>query len=267
LIAVFDTHCHLHDDRLYPDQAEAMARARAAGVRRVLLAGVQPEGWAREIELAAEHPELVLSFGVHPQLVAELDERAALAMVDALDRELCKAPRHPALVAVGEIGLDALGDRRETLALQERVFRAQLKLARAHDLPVCLHVLRAHDRALAILKAEALPSRPGAVHSYSGSAEQVPAYLALGFHLSFAGPVTWKQSSKTRAAVLRVPRERLLAETDAPDQTPEPHRPGRNEPAFLVANLHALAQIRGESPADVAAYTDENARNLFGVSA
>ena len=107
------------------------------------------------------------------------------------------------------------------------------------------------------------------MHSYSGSAELARDYLGLGLHLSFAGPIGNPAAKRTREAARGVPRERLLVETDAPFQTPgayrRPGRPQQNEPAFLVANVAALAQIRGESPGEVAAFTEENARRLFGI--
>ena len=113
-----------------------------------------------------------------------------------------------------------------------------------------------------------MPAAGGVVHSYSGSAELVPAYLDLGLSLSFAGPVTYANASRVCEALRRVPRERLLVETDAPDQTPEPQRgQGRaNEPAFLPAVIAAVATIRGEAAAAVAAYTADNARRLFRLA-
>jgi TatD DNase family protein len=261
---MFDSHCHLHSDRVGALAGELIARARAAGVHGFLLAGVDPDGWHDEDALAAAHADVFVSYGVHPQIVAELDDAATDAAVAALDRALARPPQRARLVAVGEIGLDAVGARKASLDRQERAFRAQLALARRHELPVALHVLDAHARALAVLADAGVPRAGGVVHSYSGSAELARDYLALGLHLSFAGPVANERARKTRAAAAVVPRERLLVETDAPDQTPAPHRPAPNEPAFLVAIVAALAQIRGEP--DVAAFTDANARRLFRIS-
>ena len=256
---MFDTHCHLHDPRV-ADPANAVARARAAGVTKMLLAGVDPGGWLEEERLAAAHPELILSFGVHPQIVAAVSESVGDEMVRALGDKLSAGPR-PA--CVGEIGLDGLRDRRSSLDRQSRLFRAQLAIARDLDLPVALHILKAHGRALEILRSDGIPKRGGMVHSYSGGPELVRDYVGVGLHISFAGPVTNPASHRIRASVLRVPRERLLVETDAPDQTPLPHQPAQNEPAFLVAIVSALATLRGEDPADLAAFTDENARRLL----
>ncbi len=256
---MFDSHCHLHDARVRDPEAQ-IARARAAGVRGFLLAGVDPDGWRDEERLAAAHPEVAIALGVHPQIVAALDDARAEAMVAQLADRLASGPR-PA--AVGEIGLDGLGERKASLERQARAFRAQLALAREADLPVSLHILRAHGHALAILRGDGVPHAGGVVHSYSGDPALVRDYLALGLSLSFAGTVTKPNARRAREAVSLVPRERLLVETDAPDQTPDPHAPAPNEPAFLPAIVEAIAALRAEAPADVARYTDDNARRLF----
>jgi TatD DNase family protein len=167
-------------------------------------------------------------------------------------------------VAIGETGLDGVGERRARLADQEVVFRAQLALARERRLPLMLHILDAHGRAFEILRGDGVPSG-GVIHSYSGSAEMARDYLALGLSLSFAGSVTHPGAKRARAAAAVVPRDRLLVETDAPDQTPAPHRPGLNEPAYLGTIVSALAAARGEPAEEVARGTEGNARRLFGV--
>jgi TatD DNase family protein len=263
---VFDTHCHL---QALEDAAAAIARARAAGVEHMLLAGVAPDSWARDDALAAEHDGLWISYGLHPQLVATLSDDQCDSALVALDEKL--AHRGPRVVAVGEIGLDAVDERRHSLERQERVFVAQLGLARKHGLPVALHVLRAHPRALELLART--PPR-GVLHSCSASPELTQKYVALGLHVSFSGSITWHGGDNRAArAVEVVPRDRLVVETDAPDQTPEPHRSrlsaqargGTNEPAFLVAIVAAVAHIWGVQFAEAERITDDNARRLFNV--
>lgn len=258
---MFDTHCHLQE---LDDVDAAIARARAAGVARMLLAGVGPEAWDRDDALAARHDALWISYGLHPQLVATLDDAACDRIVRALDDRLAR--RSPRVIALGEIGLDGVDERRASIDRQERVFRAQLAIARAHRLPVALHVLREHPRALAILGDEPLPAG-GVLHSCSASPELVREYVALGLHVSFSGSITWHGGeNKAARAAQKVPRDRLVVETDAPDQTPEPQRPGRNEPAFLVAIVSAIAHLWGVDFAEAARITDGNARRLFGMT-
>jgi TatD DNase family protein len=141
------------------------------------------------------------------------------------------------------------------------VLAGHLALARKHRLPALLHGLRAHDPLLALLERDGLP--PGGVlHSFSGSAEQVAPFARLGLHFAFAGPVTYERARKPLLAARAVPPDRLLLETDAPDQTPRPHR-GRCEPAYLVEVAAALAAALGRPVAEVDALTSANARRLF----
>ena len=194
---------------------------------------------------------------------------AATRWCGALDGRLQQRPAR--VVAVGEIGLDGVGERRAFIERQERLFRAQLAIARRHQLPVALHVLREHPRALHILRQEPLPSG-GVLHSCSASPELVRQYVALGLYVSFSGSITWHDgNNKAARAVMQVPRDRLVVETDCPDQTPEPQRTqqraqpagARNEPAFLVAIVQAIAHLWGVEFAEAARVTDENARRLF----
>ncbi len=147
---------------------------------------------------------------------------------------------------------------------QLRVLRAQLELARRFRLPVMLHCLRAHEPLLALLEEEPLPAG-GVLHSFSGSADQVRAYLPSGLHFSFAGPVTYERARRPLDAARAVPPERLLIETDAPDQTPRPHR-GRNEPAHLPVIAAALAAALGLPLAELEGRTTASARALFRLS-
>ncbi len=259
---MFDSHCHLHDDRIVADANALLAAARARGVKGFLLAGVSQAGWQVEHAIAREHADVFVSYGVHPQLVAEEDVTAQL---DALANEL-KQPTLTRPVAIGEIGLDAFTkERRACLPRQSEVFRQQLAFARDYDLPVILHILKTHEEAIAIMKKDGLPRAGGVVHSYSGSEALLGAYLPLGLHISLAGSITFKTAVKAPAVARVIPRDRLLVETDAPDQTPEPRRPALNEPRFLEDIVAAIAAIRGEPATEVAAYTAANARRLFRI--
>lgn len=261
----------------------AVERARAAGVSGVLLAGVDAPGWRDAAVLQArlgDRLEMVLAYGVHPEVVGELAAPAGgTSRLDEQLTALARAARGeplgdgepplPRPHAIGELGLDgrdlkpASPDR---LAPQERAFRAQLALAREVDLPLVLHVVRAHAQALRILKRDGVPQRGGVVHSYSGSAELAADYLRLGLYISFAGPVTYPEARRVHAAVKAVPSERLLVETDAPTQTPWARRPAAGEPAFLPDVLQALALHRGQPWTELAAVTEANARRLFHIS-
>jgi TatD DNase family protein len=223
---LIDTHCHFDDPRFDADRDACVARAAAAGVRGVVVPGVVETQWPRLRALARTHG-WHFGVGTHPQLLPE--SRAVPADLDGAS-------------AIGECGLD--GPTPVPLDEQERVLVAHLALARESGLPLILHCYRAHHHMLPLLKRWA-PLR-GVLHSYSGGAELVGAYVALGLHLSFGGPLTWARARKPLDALRRVPRDRLLAETDAPDQCPAPHR-GRNEPAFLPLIIDAMERVRGET--------------------
>jgi len=255
---MIDTHCHLDGAAFDADRAEVLARARAAGVTELVVPAVGPDGWAGLAAYAAATPGVHFGLGIHPQLVPELDP----AHDDRLLADLEAALGRGGAVAVGECGLDGPSvDAGAPLDRQLALLRGQLALARRFRLPAILHVLRAHDAALAALREEPLPAG-GVLHSWSGSAEQVAPFAALGLHFSFAGPVTYERARKPAAAARAVPADRLLLETDAPDQTPRPLR-GRNEPAHLPLVAAAVASAVGTTVAELEARTTRNARVLF----
>jgi TatD DNase family protein len=259
----------LHDFAAH-DVADAVQRARLAGVRAWLLAGVSSAGWARQTALAEQYPECCISYGIHPQLVAELSAEALNSMLPELEERVFH--REPfsqgaRCVALGETGLDkGTPELRAQLPLQEQLFRAQLALARAADLPVVLHIVDAHGPVLKILRSDGLARAGGVVHSFSGSVELVRDYQALNLHLSFSGSVCRLGAERLARAVSRVDASRLLVETDAPYQTPVKHRPQRNEMAFLPTVIQRIADLRGESFEQVAQFTAANAERLFGVT-
>jgi len=253
---VIDTHCHLDDPIFDEDRDDVMARARAAGVRGVLVPAVRPSAWPRALAMA-RHREVAVALGVHPQCVPDLDagERAL-----DLPRALAEAADHRAVVAIGECALDGDTADPET---QETILRAHVRAARALRLPLIVHVFHAHDRAPRILREEGARDVGGVLHSYSGGADLVPVYRDLGFAFSFAGPITYPNARRPVAAARVVDASLLLAETDAPDQAPHPHRGGRSEPAFVAEVIRGLAAARGCDAATIETMTTGNARRIF----
>ncbi len=252
---VIDSHCHLDVAAFDADRDEVIARAADAGVGGMLIPAIRPQTWDALRALTAGHAALHHAVGIHPQIVPELapDELAG----DLVER-LCAAAGNA--VAIGECGLDGGTGERD---LQEQLFRAHIRAARALGKPLVIHVLRAHDAAPRILREEGPVA--GVLHSYSGGADLVPVYAALGLAFSFAGPVTYPNARKPVAAARAIPSELLLAETDAPDQAPAAHRGQRSEPAFVVDVIAGLARARAADPAELAALTTANARRLFGL--
>jgi TatD DNase family protein len=258
---VIDSHCHLDVPAFDADREAVLARAEAAGVSGMLVPAIRPRNWPALVALARGHAAVRVALGIHPQVVPELDPHELPAdLADALARAITEAG--PLAVAIGECGLD--GGTGE-LARQEQILRAHVRAARVVGKPVVLHVLRAHDLAPRVLREERVHEVGGVLHSYSGGPELVPVYRDLGLAFSFAGPVTYPNARKPIAAARVVPSELLLAETDAPDQAPAPHRGGRSEPAYLDAVIAGLAAARGMPAAELAALTAANARRLFAA--
>ena len=252
---MIDAHAHLDFEAFDADREAMWARALEAGVEAAVIPGVAPAQWARGAEVARAL-DGAWCVGAHPEWLAELG-----LSPDAL-RERLIAEGEGA-VAVGELGLDRRVEGAVGREAQEAYLEAQLDAAEALGLPLVLHVVGRHGRLLELLGPRA-PLR-GMVHAFTGAPEVAARYLELGLHLGVGGALTRPNAKKLRAAAPTIPLGRLLVETDAPDQAPE-GREGRNEPAWLVDVVEALAALRGESVEKVAEATGENARTLFGLA-
>ncbi len=245
---MIDTHAHLD-----PVDAQAvLARARSAGVERIITVATTIAGCGEALGLARADAGVYASLGVHPHEAAapdasRLDELAAL-----LGDERA--------VAVGETGLDYFRDYAPADA-QRRLFDAQLSLAAELGMPVVVHTREADADTLAALAGFA-----GTVvcHCFS-SPELLPSALERGWYVSFAGNLTYPNAAALREAAGRVPAERVLVETDSPYLAPQPVRGGRNEPAYVMHTLAALALVRGVEPAALGARIDANASAAFSL--
>jgi TatD DNase family protein len=256
---MIDTHCHLDAARFDPDREEVLARAWAAGLEGIVIPAVGPEDWEALLALPREEPRLQVGLGIHPQLLPHLPPEEDEAHLERLDALLARG----GAIAVGECGLDGPSAVGAPLERQVAVLRGHLALARGHGLPVLMHCHRAHPALVELFKQEPLPEAGVLMHSYSGGVDLARFYLQKGCHFSFAGPVTWAEARKPLDALRAIPPERLMAETDAPDQAPAPHRGQRSEPGYLPRILEGMARVRGEPVEELARRTTENARRLF----
>jgi TatD DNase family protein len=255
-----DSHCHLAGEEFHADLADVVARARAAGVARALVILGADDGReiARAVEVLAAWPDVRFAIGIHPHkaglFVDDFDGAAGLVAerIDGL----------PEARAVGEIGLDYHYDfaPRE---VQQAVFRAQIRLARERDLPIVIHMREAEDDTLRILAEEAGDRLRGVFHCFTGDAAAAGRALATGFHVSFAGIVSFSAAAALREAAAIVPEDRLLAETDSPYLAPVPHRGRRNEPAHVARVVEVLAETRGTDRNALAATMTANFDRLF----
>ena len=257
---MIDSHCHLADEIFAADLDAVVARAKAAGVERVcvILEADNGKEEAQAERLAALWPETRAAIGVHPHQAHEFAGDAGRAA--AVVRE--QFGRVPMARAVGEIGLDYHYDF-SPRDVQQRVFRAQLRLARELGQPVVIHTREADADTIAILREEGEGTLRGVLHCFTGTPWLRDAGLELGFHVSLAGIVTFPKAGELRETIRRVPLDRLLTETDSPFLAPVPHRGKRNEPAHVARVVETLAEIHGTSAADVARRTASNFHALF----
>lgn len=252
---LIDTHCHLDVAEFDADRDAVLARARAGGVEHIVVPGIAADAWDRLVALCTSDPGLHPALGLHPVYV-EQHRPEALA-----DLSLAIAAHHP--VAVGEIGLDFYL-RELDRCRQTTLFTAQLAIAREAGLPVLLHVRKAHDETLALLRKARVVG--GICHAFNGSLQQARQYLELGFKLGFGGMLSYQRSHKLHRLARELPLDAMVLETDAPDMPPAGHHGERNSPEYLPEILHALAVLRDEEPASVAAQTTRNASDLLHLT-
>jgi TatD DNase family protein len=248
-----DTHCHLDATEFDGAQAEVIRNAQAAGVGRIVAPSVHRADFEAVRQLCGQYPICAPAYGIHPMYVAD-------AMPDdlAVLREYL-AQHRP--VALGEIGMDFFVKHYDR-ARQEYFFTEQLKLAREFELPVLLHVRRAIDVILGLLRERRVCG--GIAHAFNGSRQQADEFIKLGFKLGFGGAMTYTRATKLRELAATLPLESIVLETDAPDIAPEFLERGLpNEPQYLPHIAQTLADLRGMTLAEVAAATTANALSVL----
>jgi TatD DNase family protein len=260
-VELIDSHAHLDFEDFAGDLDGVMARARAAGVGRVVTIGLwRKEGdFGNALELATRWPGYFsATAGVHPHECARVSEadwaRSAELAAD------------PSVVGVGETGLDYHYDL-SPRDVQQASFRRSIRLAHQVGKPLVIHVREAEADCLRVLREEGLPAAGGVIHCFTGDAAAARSYLDLGLQISVAGIITFKTAGPIREAVKLVPDDRLLVETDAPFLAPIPFRGKRNEPAHVRLVAEKVAEVRGQPLARVAEFTSENTRRLFKLPA
>lgn len=255
---LFDSHCHLENGRFEADLPEVMARMEDAGVRRCILAGSDMETSAQIVKMAQKYPNVYGVVGIHPH--------DAKTWTDDCADQLRTWVKEERVVGVGEIGLDYYYDH-SPRDVQKEVFLKQLLLARELNRPAVFHVRDAHGDVLDILRSHRSELPSGVVHCYSGSVESAWEYLDMGFYISFAGPITFKNANKLLDAAKYVPLDRILVETDSPYLAPVPMRGRRNEPAFVQYVAQTIAELRRMDAEAFAQAAVENTCRLFGIEA
>lgn len=256
MIEWFDSHCHVDEEAFDADREDALARMRENGVTRFAVIGSDMDTSRRAIAFAAAHRDCIAVGGIHPHEASGFREEDL--------EEITAWYRKGLIRAIGEIGLDFYYDH-SPRDIQREVCIRQMELARELQAPAAFHIRDAHQEMLEIMKGMKHRLTGGIIHCFSGSAEIAKEYLKLGYYISFAGPLTFKKAPRLQEAARIIPRDRLLVETDSPYMAPEPVRGRRNEPANVRYVGLKLAELRGEDPEEVAAYTTENAMKVYGM--
>ena len=250
-----DTHAHLADSEFDEDRNEVIQRAKDAGIGKIVLIGCDVEGAQRALKLAYTDDMFDVAIGFHPEGVLEDRDEASMF-------ELMKDPK---VKLIGEIGLDFYWDKDpEHHKLQEALFIKQIDWANQLNKPISIHMRDASKKSFDILKTHPV-QRGGVMHCYSGSVEMAREFIKLGYYISLAGPVTFKNAHIPKDVAREIPLEWLLIETDSPYLAPHPLRGKRNESSYVVETAKVIAEIRGIPLEDLESSLETNYKRLIEV--
>jgi len=250
-----DSHCHLDFPELFGDLPAVLDAMAANRVTHALCISVNLPDLPRVMQIAADHPNLFATAGVHPDYQ---DTR------DPTVEDLVALASLPKVVAIGETGLDyyrLTGD----LSWQRERFRRHIRAARESKKPLVIHTRAAAEDTLAIMREERASEAGGVMHCFTETWEMAEAAMELGFHISFSGIVTFKNAQALKEVARRVPLERMLIETDSPYLAPVPFRGKTNQPAYVRHVAEEIARLKGGAVEQVGAATSGNFFRLFGV--
>lgn len=256
MMELFDSHCHLEDERFTGEVEDVLVRMHAAGVTRCILASSDMPTGEKIVALANSHQQIYGMVGFHPHEASHFREEDLAQMAQWL--------KDPKIVGVGEIGLDYYYDH-SPRDVQRTVLERQLDFALEQAVPVAFHIRDAHGDTLDLFSKRKSRLPEGVLHCFSGSVECARQYLDMGFYLSFAGPVTFKNAAKLQEVAKYCPIDRLLVETDSPYLAPVPLRGQRNEPAYVRHVAQMVADLKGVEPEALARAAYENTCRLYRI--
>ncbi|BAO44570.1 TatD family hydrolase [Thiolapillus brandeum] len=251
---IIDSHCHLDMPDFDKDRQQVLKNARKAGVHGFVIPGTTAGRWNKVLKIARNAEDIWPALGLHPYYCNDHTETE----LEQLAAQIAREPP----VAIGEIGLDLFLPQLDE-AKQRFYLEAQLDMAREFDLPVILHIRKANDPMLQLLRNH--PVKGGICHAFSGSLQHAHKFIDMGFCLGFGGMLTYERSRKLRQLAKNLPLTALLLETDAPDMSGEKHRYQRNSPEYLPEVLDVLEKLRAESRERIAHQTTLNLQQLLGL--
>lgn len=253
---MFDSHCHYNDEKFYSDKEKIIKEIYEEEITRAVVAGYDIESSKLAIGIANQYEFLYATCGISPNDVDNLQK-------DYLEK-IEKYALQSKVVAIGEIGLDYYWNK-ENKQLQKKVFKEQIEIANALDLPIVIHTREAVMDTINILKNEIKCKNVGVFHCCPLNFELIKEALKLGYYISFAGPITFKNSKNANQAIELVPLERMLVETDCPYLSPEPVRGTRNDSRNLKYTIAKISEVKKIEINKIARITYENARAIFKI--
>ena len=260
----FDSHCHLDDERFDEDRERLIAEIKKANITKFVSAGYSIEGSKKGVELSKKYDYIYTTCGISPNDIPQ-DEDELWKNIEEISDLVKENIENKKIVAIGEIGLDYYWEKDlQKRELQRQVFIKQIEIANVWNLPIVIHTREAVMDTLEILKKYTV-NRKGVFHCCPLNRELVKEALKLGFYISFAGPITFKNSKNAKEIIEMVPNDKMLIETDSPYLAPEPVRGTRNDPRNVQYIARKIAEIKGMTLEEVAKMTYENTKEIFGI--
>ena len=260
----FDSHCHLDDEKFDEDRERLIEEIRKADITKFISAGYSIEGSKKGVELSNNYQYIYTTCGVSPNDIPQNEEKL-WKDIDIIKELVKENVKNKKIVAIGEIGLDYYWEKDiEKRELQKQAFIKQIEIANEFDLPIVIHTREAVQDTIEILKKN-IVNKKGVFHCCPLNRELVKEALKLGFYISLAGPVTFKNSKNANEIIEMIPEDKMLIETDSPYLAPEPLRGKRNDPRNVKYIAQKIANVKGKTIDEIARITYTNARKIFNI--
>jgi len=260
-MGLFDSHSHLNDEKFDEDREEQIKKIRESGVSNFITAGYSVESSKKALEIAKKYDFIYTTAGISPNDIPQTEEELWKQLAEI---EKIVEKNKEKICAIGEIGLDYYWNT-DNKELQKKAFIEQIKIANKYNLPIVIHTREAVMDTLQILKENKV-IKTGVFHCCPQNRELIKEGLKLGFYISFAGPITFKNSKNAEEMINLVPNDRILIETDSPYLAPEPVRGTRNTPANVKYIAQKIADVKGLTLEEVEKMTFENTKNILYIS-